>query len=569
MEPRPPSSRACVSRELPKRCATLGALGLLFAAAACHTPPAIYESQGGQRVALEFEGRSQLDEGIVRAAVEKFAIELAMQPERKDLADAAAEALRRRYRDMGFPEAKVSARILEREIRERPGKLLRFNIREGRRVRLERLEIQGNHSIATPDLMRLWDLLGIDDGLGAPPYVQRRIDGFVARVLTTYRNKGYLDVRVEKQEAIRNEAGDSVEYVIVLREGPLYSIRKLTIDERVTAALGEIAHGLSDKPLDMSQVDALRRSLIRRLRERGHSDPALRAIAAQDKKASAVEIELKGDPGEIRTVGEIVVRGRRRVRESWIRKRIQLAVGDRLRRQPRGRERRRARRERQVSRRAHAARGPCPTAGCGSSSTCKNATARASTCRSATRATNAFASGCASSNRKPFGSGPDLAFDTNLDVKGWNTALRLSEPELAEAFGLEVQVDYGRRRWPGYRDHEFGAQAALAFELGTALDLRVGYRFEDHNGSSYEALDASQAEYRAGRAFAALVLDERVMEAPQSSPLNFNPSGARIGRTIGGHRLALEGNWADEALGGNVSLGILRAARRTLVARRG
>lgn len=183
--------------------------------------------------------------------------------------DRVARRIRELYRKKGYYDADVS--VDEREL-EKTGTLI-LRIREGERLSLTEIRFEGNATIPESELggqvkSRVWGLFssGAIDDLA--------LDQDVAAIINYYRDRGYLDVRADRQLRLSPNNREAV-VTFVIEEGPVYTVRSVRVEQDAGTAEGfsqpsgtatkvispEQARGLlSLKPGDVFSADRVRRS---------------------------------------------------------------------------------------------------------------------------------------------------------------------------------------------------------------------------------------------------------------------------------------------------------------------
>ncbi|MBL0927957.1 MAG: BamA/TamA family outer membrane protein [Phycisphaerales bacterium] len=135
----------------------------------------------------------------------------------------AKRAIEELYRSRGYYAARVE--VDESEL-EAQGNVL-FRIREGERIRVTDIRLEGNRSVDETALRRelntkLWGLFNkgaVDDQV---------LDRDVRQLITAYRDRGFLDVRVSRRIQPSLDGKEAI-VVFLIDEGPLYVLRDLAI----------------------------------------------------------------------------------------------------------------------------------------------------------------------------------------------------------------------------------------------------------------------------------------------------------------------------------------------------
>ncbi len=178
---------------------------------------------------------------------------------------AARSAIEKVYRDKGYFQATVT--IDEKELEN--GVVL-FRVAEGERVRVTDIRFEGNASFEprqlTPNIKTT--TAGIFE---TGPVDNEQLDRDVASLLEFYRNRGYLDVRADRQVVFSPNGREAIVKFIV-SEGPLYTLRSVRAetpgDDKLRSgspptvfSVGQLAGLMEIKAGDVYAVDKIRRSL--------------------------------------------------------------------------------------------------------------------------------------------------------------------------------------------------------------------------------------------------------------------------------------------------------------------
>ncbi|MEZ6021567.1 MAG: POTRA domain-containing protein [Planctomycetota bacterium] len=117
-----------------------------------------------------------------------------------------------------------------------------FNVREGPKVRCLGLEIEGNESL--PETGHLFwkgglrKLAKVQTGgkslfnwLGRV-YDQDELEADLVAMRQVYRDRGWLDAKVEIQDLVFNEKRNRVKVKVLVDEGPLYTVNSVRIEAK-------------------------------------------------------------------------------------------------------------------------------------------------------------------------------------------------------------------------------------------------------------------------------------------------------------------------------------------------
>lgn len=277
-------------------------------------------------VDLEFEGAVTFSAEALASVARIELRHLDESDNRRAALDDAAYAIESFYRSQGFARALVDYEIGE----DAEGEIHPvFEVQEGSRTRLAKLEFRGNKRFSQDVLAAL---LPASPESGERWFVEGEIDDLVDAVELLYATSGYVKVSIEPPLQTFSPDRASVDVVIAIDEGLLYTVRTVEFT-------GDTGTGL--EKLDTLAADVVGKtyspSLARRLLaesvevygRRGYPDAKVRIERETLGDDGSVTLVFDVVPGQAVRIGEIVVRGNNRVDEDLIRNRIELEKGGR------------------------------------------------------------------------------------------------------------------------------------------------------------------------------------------------------------------------------------------------
>jgi outer membrane protein insertion porin family len=247
---------------------------------------------------------------------------------------AARAAIERLYRDKGYFQATVT--IDQKELEQ--GTVL-FKVAEGERVRVTDIRFEGNNAFKakqlTPHIKTT--TAGIFE---TGPVDPEQLDKDVAALVEFYHDRGYLDVRADKQVVFAPNGKEAI-VKFVLEEGPLYTLRSIkaelfgdqelrsgksptVISEQQIAGLMEIKAG------DVYGVEKVKRSIdivknayarMGYVGETGQG-PVVRGFELRDPASPVVDLLVMVHEGEPYKTGLVTVKGNTITQKSVIMREI-------------------------------------------------------------------------------------------------------------------------------------------------------------------------------------------------------------------------------------------------------
>ena len=119
---------------------------------------------------------------------------------------------------------------------------------------------------------------------------------------------------------------------IAIELGPLYHLRRVTIDGEVSPSARAAMKLDAGDPAIAADVLAARERLLTTLQEEGHALAKVdEPVAYEDQTDPVLDVAFKADAGPILDIGEIRFTGLKRMHEQFIRKRLLLRAGEQYR----------------------------------------------------------------------------------------------------------------------------------------------------------------------------------------------------------------------------------------------
>lgn len=229
---------------------------------------------------------------------------------------AARSAIEKVYRDKGYFQATVT--VDEKELQN--GVVL-FRVAEGERVRVTDIRFEGNANFEPRQLSPSikTTTAGIFE---TGPVDNEQLDRDVASLVEFYRNRGYLDIRADRQVVFSPNGREAIVKFIV-NEGPLYTLRSIMAelpgDDKLRSGKGptvlsveQIAGLMEIKAGDVFAVDKVRRSLdaVRNAYlQMGYVDVQIANFELRDTEKPQVDLLLLLNEGRPFKTGMIRIKG--------------------------------------------------------------------------------------------------------------------------------------------------------------------------------------------------------------------------------------------------------------------
>ena len=284
---------------------------------------------------IEITGNEKLDRPELEGAL-KLRPYVILDPEKARQGVAAARKL---YADKGYLDAEI--RWTARPVGENEVDLV-YTVTEGRPVRIQRIEFEGNRAFSDRKLRRLMQtstawLLTPLTGAGNLNRDVLRTD--IERVTAFYYDNGYVTVRVDEPRIERDEDGLAI--TVKVDEGQQFKVGEVEIEgENLPADTGALRADLATRAGETFSASALREDVQRlteRLSDDGYAFAAVEPDTQVDPDAGVVHVRFAVDRGRPVIVDRIEITGNTKTRDEVIRREMRLQEqelfsGTRLRR---------------------------------------------------------------------------------------------------------------------------------------------------------------------------------------------------------------------------------------------
>ena len=232
----------------------------------------------------------------------------------------AREAIVELYQTRGFYLAQVETDA--DELTE--SNIVLFRVREGPRVKIRDIEFRGNEAVDDDRLRRNLKTKTSLFLLRTGQLDEDALATDIAALTDYYKDRGYLDARVERQLDLSNDLKEA-KIVFLVEEGRLYTMRSVRV-EGATRLLPEQISGLmSIKAGDVYSKDKIeksRRAIEDALGRLGYYDASVTATPLRDPDAGWVDLLLEVHEGQPQYVGEVKVQGNRQTKDEVVRREL-------------------------------------------------------------------------------------------------------------------------------------------------------------------------------------------------------------------------------------------------------
>ncbi len=242
----------------------------------------------------------------------------------EELYDDAAELIRNFFQKNGYYTVDVSHELKLKDGRRE----VRFHVDRGKPVHVEAVVLHGIESI--PESGVRGQLLTRPGGAFAKrPLVPAVLQDDVDAIRQLYREEGFLRVQVDPPRVRLSTEGESAQIDITIVEGPRFTIERVEVAEvpgflaRELLALTGVEAGQVYTPSAALRAESRLRAYFD---ERGYPDARVRSRV--DVEDTAVRLHYEFDPGGLKRVGQIRLRGNHLTKDKVILRELSLEAGD-------------------------------------------------------------------------------------------------------------------------------------------------------------------------------------------------------------------------------------------------
>ena len=281
---------------------------------------------------VQVVGNRQIADGELRGEVSI----LAGTPVDRFQLDRTLRRIEDLYRKKGYYQAQV---VVDQEELEKQGIVL-FRIREGERLKVRVIRFEGNTTFPTKQIRPSikteeadWFTSGtLDDNL---------LDQDVAEITKFYKDRGYLDVRADRQVRPSPDGKEAI-LVFLIDEGPVYTLRSaraVLADEASADAASpnakpptvlspaQIAGLLPLKPGDTYSVNKVTQavdSIRDAYGQMGYVDATVTRAELRDPNSPQVDLLLIVREGTPSKTGLVVIKGNDLTQQKVIRRHVRV-----------------------------------------------------------------------------------------------------------------------------------------------------------------------------------------------------------------------------------------------------
>lgn len=243
--------------------------------------------------------------------------------------DEERDAILNLYQSKGYPNAHVDIVVEETG----PSRVrLTYDIEEGRKARIHRIEFAGNEALSDRQLKkaiktrRSWWFIG-------GRYKEEQFEEDLQRILDKYGDVGRLEAAITRSDFDYLNNGKKLDITLQIQEGAEYSVGSLEIADNYVFDTDEIERLLKVKENDVhnkSQVKADADLVTKGYSDSGYVRAAVTPQVTLDREAKKTHIVHRIDEGDLKYVREVRITGNAVTRDDVIRREILTVPGERF-----------------------------------------------------------------------------------------------------------------------------------------------------------------------------------------------------------------------------------------------
>ncbi len=258
-----------------------------------------YLIESTYRYEFLFDGISYYEPGAILRRIELDKLAGLTTSPAADLADR----IRKLYQNSGFPNVEVEYK--EKIFEESQKYQIKFDVKEGKRVRIRKIEIAGNVSRPASYYSR-FIVKHSSDLVEKGFYNRAAVENGYENLKVELQNQGLIKARVQSVRTEYDKEREFVTIFINIDEGPLTQVRQVKF-EGVTAfpraQLSEITNVRAGEPLSLNELEAS----LARLKEHYHSEGYLEARIVNERVNEGPDALVKYNETNTNAVIEIQV----------------------------------------------------------------------------------------------------------------------------------------------------------------------------------------------------------------------------------------------------------------------
>ncbi len=207
------------------------------------------------------------------------------------------------------------AEVDYRKILTNENVLIRFEIEPGPKLEVGDITIAGNSHLPQEEILDL--MTTKESGLRSKHLVQREFEADQSKIISAYKEKGFLFARIVKSDVVRNPKEGKIDIALAIDEGPEVALAEYRFNGNEVVSSEELMQQFSQKvgqPISESKIKNDSRQIVALYSERGYPkmQASSRILLSRDKTRAIIEYKIT--EGEQIFVDRIVVSGNYRTK---------------------------------------------------------------------------------------------------------------------------------------------------------------------------------------------------------------------------------------------------------------
>lgn len=271
---------------------------------------------------IAFEGNKDLSTEELTKALKKIGLSEGKVFDRQML-DKVEQELRRQYFSHGKYGLKIDTQVSELS-RNRVG--LKIVITEGQAAKIKSINIVGNKSFTTAELVKNFELSTTDllsFYTKNDQYSKQKLAGDLERLRSYYLDRGYINFAIESSQVAMTPDKKEIYVTVNIKEGDVFTLEKVKLAGNLVVEPEELIKLVKVGPGEIfSRKNATETSkaISDRLGEEGYSFANVNMVPDINEKQKTVDITFFVDPGKRVYVRKINIQGNTKTRDEVIRR---------------------------------------------------------------------------------------------------------------------------------------------------------------------------------------------------------------------------------------------------------
>lgn len=240
-------------------------------------------------------------------------------------------ALKKMYEKKGYSEADIKYQVDINKEANRAS--VTFIVKEGKRVRIKNIIIQGNKAFSDRSILRL--LKTKKAWLFNPGVLKDEVlNEDIERVKAFYRRKGHTDVEVSYEIKPDSNKNYLLYIIITIKEGKKYLVGSVAVEGNKDISKNEILARLKECiPGKVFSQGALRQDILNMQGlyfDRGYISCVIQETTSLNTYTGRVDIIYNITENEVSYVDKIKIKGNVKTKDIVIRRELRISPGDRF-----------------------------------------------------------------------------------------------------------------------------------------------------------------------------------------------------------------------------------------------